>query len=181
MNIFHKRQGQMDLAQCYFYTDTIYNFKHLLADDALKQIIIDSWKYLTEKKLVEIYGFVIMPNHIHLLWNILAQNGKESAAGSFTKYTAHAFKKYLQKHNPTILQEYQSDKRDRDFQFWKRDPLAIPISTNKIFYQKLDYVHYNPTVEKWNLAAYPDAYPWSSAAFYETGFDAFGILTHYGA
>jgi hypothetical protein len=41
MNTFHKRQGQMDLAQCYFYTDTIYNFKHLLADDALKQIIID--------------------------------------------------------------------------------------------------------------------------------------------
>ena len=54
MITLHARQGQMESELCYFYTDTIYNFKHLLADDALKMICIDSWKYLTEKELIKI-------------------------------------------------------------------------------------------------------------------------------
>ena len=47
MNIFHKRQGQMEIAQSYFYTDTIQGFKNLLEDDIIKMIIIDSLQYLT--------------------------------------------------------------------------------------------------------------------------------------
>jgi REP element-mobilizing transposase RayT len=80
-----------------------------------------------------------MPNHIHLLWYILKQNGKESAAGSLAKFTAHRFKKYLLQTNQSHL--YKSDKDDRAFQFWKRDPLAIPISSEKIFISKLEYIH----------------------------------------
>ena len=69
MHIFHKRQGQMEIAQSYFYTDTIQGFKNLLEDDIIKMIIIDSLQYLTKNNIVELYGYVIMPNHIHLLWN----------------------------------------------------------------------------------------------------------------
>ena len=177
---FSYRQGQMEIAQCYFYTDTIYGFKNLLYDDKLKLTLISSWQYLTENKLIEIYGYVIMPNHIHLLWNILQPNGKESPAGSFTKYTGHQFKKYLNETNVDLLQQFNSDKKDRSFQFWKRDPLAIPIDSEKIFYQKLDYIHLNPTTEKWQLAKLPEDYRWSSASFYENGIDEFGILKHFG-
>jgi REP element-mobilizing transposase RayT len=70
MNIFHKRQGQVDVNFCYFYTDTIYQFRHLLAADALKLEVISSLQYLGQKEIVTLYGFVIMPNHIHLLWYI---------------------------------------------------------------------------------------------------------------
>jgi putative transposase len=93
MNIFHKRQGQIDINFCYFYTDTIYQFRHLLTDDALKLEVISSLQYLVQKEIVTLYGFVIMPNHIHLLWYIHKQNGKESAARSLAKFTAHRFKK----------------------------------------------------------------------------------------
>ncbi len=40
MNIRHKRQGQMELQNVYFYTDTVIDFKHLLEDDSIKLIII---------------------------------------------------------------------------------------------------------------------------------------------
>ncbi|HQO31537.1 MAG TPA: transposase [Chitinophagales bacterium] len=179
LHMFHKRQGQMEIAYCYFYTDTICEFKKLLTDDNLKMKIIESWQYLTEKKLIKIYGYVIMPNHIHLLWQILDQNGKESPAGSFAKYTAHQFKKYLQANNEPLLHQFKSDKSDRLFQFWKRDPLAIPIDKEEILLQKLDYIHWNPVREKWNLAKLPEEYRWSSARFYETGYDEFGIITHF--
>ena len=87
-----------------------------------------------------------MPNHIHLLWYTRKQNGKESAAGSFAKFTGHRFKKYLQQTNQLHL--YKSDKHDRDYQFWKRDPLAIAVSTEIFFISKLEYIHNNPV--KWD-------------------------------
>lgn len=33
----------------YFYTDTIYDFNHLLVDDNLKMIIVQSLSYLVKK------------------------------------------------------------------------------------------------------------------------------------
>jgi putative transposase len=179
MHIQYKRQGQMDLALCYFYTDTIFEFKHLLYDDTFKMICIDSWKFLVNKELIKIYGYVIMPNHIHVIWKMLAENGKESPAGSFTKYTAHQFKKILTNQNPGLLSQYSSDKSDRKFQFWKRDPLAIPLSNDEIISQKLTYLHNNPLQEKWKLAELPENYRWSSAGFYMGMPDEFGILTHF--
>jgi putative transposase len=179
MNLLHARQGQMETSLCYFYTDTIHDFKSLLANDDCKQICIDSWKYLTKKQLIKIYGYVIMPNHIHLLWMMNGLNGKESPAGSFAKFTAHRFKELLKEKNPASLLSYQSKKTDRSFQFWKRDPLAISITSKKALLQKLDYIHNNPLQEKWKLASLPESYRWSSAAFYLTGHDEFGILTHF--
>ena len=166
----------MDFEQVYFYTDTINNFSHLLADDHLKTIIINSWQYLVQNGLVEIYGYVIMPNHIHLLWNILKQNGKESPAGSFAKFTAHQFRKYLMQTNAGLLQQYKSNKEDRKLQFWKRDPLAIPISSETAFMQKLEYIHNNPVREKWMLCKHAEEYRWSSATFYADGVDEFGFI-----
>jgi len=142
----------MDLSICYFYTDTINQFRHLLADDHCKMIVIKSFQYLVINKLVKIYGYVIMPNHIHLLWNILRLNGKESPAGSFAKFTAHEFKKYLSLTNVLQLQYYQSEKKDREYHFWKRDPLAIQISNENILIEKMDYIHNNPVKEKWPYA-----------------------------
>jgi putative transposase len=179
MNIQHKRQGQMETASCYFYTDTIFEFKHLLKEDDMKMLCINSWKYLVNAGLIKIYGYVIMPNHVHLVWKMLTDNGKESPAGSFAKYTAHQFKKILSVKDKLLLEQYASSKADRKYQFWKRDPLAIPLHSDGIILQKLDYIHHNPVKEKWQLADLPEHYRWSSASFYLGNRDEFGILTHY--
>lgn len=140
----HIRQGQMDYLQPYFYTETIEGFRSLLQDDDMKAVVINSWKYLVDAGKVKIYAYVIMPNHIHLVWELLEQNGKENPAGRFAKFTAHAFKKILKQKDSNVLQNYSSGKSDREYQFWKRDPLAIPLTTEKSFLQKMDYIHHNP-------------------------------------
>jgi putative transposase len=179
MNLFHKRQGQMYQDIPYFYTDTIHNFEYLLIDDNLKMIIIQSLKYFVSNGLIEVYAYVIMPNHIHLIWKLLKLNGKESPAGSFAKYTAHEFRKYLLKKDLMNLQKFMVDKIDRKMQFWKRDPLAIPLSSEENLIQKLEYIHNNPIKEKWKLSNSPEDYRWSSAGFYKNGIDEFGFLTHF--
>ena len=76
-------------------SSTIYRWKHLLKADKYRQIIIDSLLHLHQKGKVRVYGFVIMPNHLHLLWEMLEMNGKEMPHASFQKFTAHTIQKDL--------------------------------------------------------------------------------------
>jgi hypothetical protein len=57
-----------------FYTATILEWKPLLNPDKYKQIIIESLQYLTTNKKITLYAFVIMNNHIHLIWQALPGN-----------------------------------------------------------------------------------------------------------
>jgi hypothetical protein len=120
-----------------------------------------------------------MPNHVRLIWRMHQQNGKESVGSSFAKFTAHWFKRILQLSNPDLLNDFISTKQDRNYQFWKRDPLAIPLSTLSIFEQKLAYIHNNPIQEKWKLSNSPEEYRWSSVQFYKTVYDEFNFLAKF--
>lgn len=88
-------------------------------------------------------------------------------------------KKKLLAENPSLLKEYSIEKSDRNFQFWKRDPLAIPLINEKILVQRLKYIHDNPTKGKWDLCEWPEEYRWSSARFYQNGYDEFNILKNF--
>jgi REP element-mobilizing transposase RayT len=179
MNIFERRKGGMFPDQTYFYTHSIFNFIPLLANDNLKNIVAESLYFLVEHKLMKLYGFVIMPNHVHIIWRPLDTERKESPAGSFTKYTAHRFKEYLLKTDERLLESFYIGKKDRQFQFWQRDPLSIPLTSEKALIQKLNYIHLNPVREKWQLANLPEQFYWSSAKFYEESIDDFGFITHF--
>ncbi len=68
MDIFKReRKSHMNFNEVYFWTSTVYQWKHLLKPDHYKDLLIESLTELTEQKTIKIYGFTIMPNHIHLL------------------------------------------------------------------------------------------------------------------
>jgi putative transposase len=161
------RQSYMEPGEIYFWTATITGWKHLLSDDSYKDIIIGSLKYLSDQSLMDIFAFVIMPNHIHLIWRMKQLNGKETPQASFLKFTAHEFKKKLKKEYPEWLSAYRVDAVNKSYEFWQRDPLAIRLYSPKITWQKLDYIHNNPLATHWNLATDPCKYNYSTAKFYE--------------
>ena len=162
-----------------FFTATILNWKHLLQNDAYKDIILNSLKFIVQDKRATIFSFVIMPNHIHLIWQISDAYQVHEVQQSFLKYTAQQIKFDLQKNNPHLLEEFRVDAKDRAYQFWERNPLRVDLFTQPVFRQKMDYIHSNPVQEKWKLAELPEGYKYSSAKFYETGVDEFGFLAHY--
>ena len=155
-----------------------YIYGGLVSYEFPKMTIIESLQYLTKRKLIMVYAFVIMPNHLHLIWELSGMNGKESPKASLVKYTAHEFKKklILKATLELSLQDFCVDKDDRQFEFWQRDALAIPVYTRQVILQKLAYIHNNPVVKKWDWAPSPEAYRFSSASFYTTWKDEFGIL-----
>ena len=173
------RNSYMELNAVYFWTITIKEWIHLLKADEYKSIVIESLKWLCENKLVRIYGYVIMPNHIHLLWEQLKMNGKEFPKNSFEKFTAHKFRKKLMLENTGELEKFRVPAKDREYNFWQRDPLAILVFSREMASQKLTYMHFNPLQEHWQLSISPEEYRFSSASFYENNKDEFGILTHY--
>lgn len=62
------RNSYTELNEVYFWTITINKWQHLLKSTENKMIVISSLQWLVQKALVKIYGYVIMPNHIHLMW-----------------------------------------------------------------------------------------------------------------
>jgi putative transposase len=158
------RKSSVDYGKIYFWTATINQWLYLLKDDRFKDIIVDSLKNLSDRGLVDVFAFVIMPNHIHVIWRVNRRNGKESPHGSFLKYTAHMFKSVLTEENPEALSKYRVDASNKLYEFWRRDSLAVHLFTRKVAVQKLNYIHENPVRKQWVQAA--SDYKYSSAGFY---------------
>jgi REP element-mobilizing transposase RayT len=160
-----------------FFTATILDWKMLLKPNEYKEIIINSLKYLVNVQKINVNAFVLMDNHIHLIWQLEGNLKQEEIQGSFLKFTAEAFKKDLKINNSEFLQKFFVNKADRKYQFWQRNSLSIELYSKAVFEQKLQYIHNNPVNA--GLCKLPEEYYYSSAKFYETGNDNFGFLTHW--
>jgi putative transposase len=169
----------MYLNEVYFWTSTIFQWKHLLKPDKYKLILINSLINLTERKKIKVYGFVIMPNHIHLLWEMTEMNGREMPYASFQKHTAHAIQCDLKVNHPYTLRDFKVDENERHYRFWQRDPLAIPILSREMAEQKLEYIHLNPLQSHWNLCETQIEYYYSSGSFYESNASDFNFISDY--
>lgn len=170
----------MELHKLYFYTSTIKDWLPILGNNKVKMIILDSLKYLTDNGKIKIYGFVIMPNHIHLIWESIRKNGKELPHSSFMKFTAHKIIEHLKTCDSGFLKKIEVDYDSRAYNLWQEKPMATELYSPEVIYQKLDYIHNNPVQGKWMLADSPIDYKYSSAKFYEDGFDDFDFLYHIG-
>ncbi len=127
------------------------------------------------------YGFVIMPNHIHLIWKINDKYARAEVQGALLSFTAHQYKEYLKKTDKQKLNDYFVGDADRTFQFWERDSRVKECWSEPFLMQKLNYIHHNPCQPHWKLATLPEDYKWSSAAFYFTGLSEFTWLNHYAS
>src|SRR5574338_507989 len=170
----YKRKSYIEIGELFFWTATINQWQKLLLDDAYKNVIVDSLEYLSKAGKIDVYAFVIMPNHIHLIWKTNERNGKETAQGSFLKYTAHEFRKMLRKEGKLAL--YRVDAENKKHEFWQRDSLAIHLYSHEVASQKLNYIHNNPLAEHWQLVKDPCDYKFSSASYYELNQKNFSFL-----
>jgi|LakMenE18May11ns_1017448.scaffolds.fasta_scaffold9809902_2 REP element-mobilizing transposase RayT len=161
-----KRKSHLELDKIYFLTCTVHQWKKLFTPDKYKLIIIESLNNLIKNNFIKIYGYVIMPNHIHLLIKLLKLNGKEKPNASFIKETSHLIIKDLKENHDDVLKKFKVDEHDRVYRVWQRDSLAIEIFNNEMLEQKLEYIHNNPINKKWNLVNERDEYTFSSSKYY---------------
>ena len=170
---------QQMLYDLYFTTATVKDWKHLFKSDKYKELIVSSLDYLAREGSCWVYAFVVMPNHFHVVWGMKYPDILAYTQQRLLKYVAQTIRYDLRDHHPEVLVRFRTDRKDRQYQFFKDRPLSVPIYTDKVALQKINYVHYNPTVAKWNMASAPEEYAWSSAAFYATGDTRWPFLTNF--
>jgi len=159
-----------------FFTVTCLNWQTLLKEDKHKQIILDSLAFLTKDQRIWLYAYVIMPNHMHILWRKQNDWIEKNVQQNFLKYTAQQIKFSLLKDNPNELAKYTSTQSDRQFQFWERRPYRTRIFTRAVAEQKINYMHFNPV--KAGLCKLPEDYLFSSAQYYYLN-QHNPLITHY--
>jgi REP element-mobilizing transposase RayT len=170
---------QQRYTDLFFTTATVRDWKHLLRQDKYKRIITDSLDYLVREKSVYVYAFIIMPNHFHLIWQMIGDQTLSRTQLRMMKFVAQQIKFDLLDHHPKVLEHFKVERNDRDHQFFKERPLSVPLFTDEVVLQKMDYIHRNPVQSKWQLAASPEEYAWSSAAFYCSANQHWQFLTHF--
>jgi len=89
-----------------FFTATILEWKHLLKPDKYKDLIIESLRFLVRAKRVEVFAFVIMSNHLHLIWKVLEGHKKENVQRDFLKFTGQRIKEDLLRNHSTALPHF---------------------------------------------------------------------------
>ncbi len=163
----------------YFTTATIKDWYPLLENEMYKKYIIDSLSFLVKEESVIVYAFVIMPNHIHLIWQLRNDAELSKIQQRFFKFTAQQMKLHLLKNEIDILENFKSYRKDRKYQFWKDRPLSVELTNDKIVEQKMNYLHNNPIQKKWSLVERPEDYKYSSFDFYLNGGSKYNFLTNF--
>jgi len=161
-----------DQQKLYFVTFAVVGWIDLFIRNEYKEIMLESWRHCQTKKGLEIYGWCIMTNHIHMIVGTHGEN-LEGIMRDMKKHTSIALKNAIKKHPEESRKEWilflmekagKKNSQNIDFQLWQQDNHPIELYDDRILHQKLDYLHENPVVA--GFVEKPEDYLYSSARSY---------------
>ncbi len=157
--------------EAHFLTFQIVGWVDLFTRQIYRDIVIDSLKYCRTGKGLQIFGYVIMSNHVHLL--VQSKYGNlSSIIRDFKSYTSKIFLKNVQHEQESRrswMLKYFRDaakkhRRNSIFQIWTHENHPENVFSNKFIAQKLNYIHDNPV--RAGIVQNPEDYSYSSARNY---------------
>src|SRR4051812_13285583 len=93
----------------YFLTCTIVGWLPVFTRPEAVKILFDSWRYLQKNRGFELFGYVVLENHLHL---IARAPELANAIKSFKMYTATHLIELLEQHGAeTLLRQLRANKR----------------------------------------------------------------------
>ena len=141
----------VDQEALHYVTFQIVNWVDLFTRKLYRDIVIDSLKFCQANKGLEIYAFVIMSNHIHIL--LRSSTGKLSdTIREFKSFTAKqillAIEMEQESRRDWMLNLFEfaakQHKRNEKYQVWTHENHAELIYSDNFIFQKLNYIHENP-------------------------------------
>ncbi len=127
----------------YFVTMTLLERQPLFADPRAAEITFRELQYYRHKHEIELYAYVIMPDHVHVVLRPIGHLTLPRWVRRFKTFVAHALEQ-----GPIWMRDYWSE------YLWDDEMIA----------QKIEYIHRNPI--RRGLVNEVGDYPWSSIADY---------------
>ncbi len=155
----------------HFLTFTIEGWIDIFSRKDYRNIVLECFKFCQENKQLKIHAYVIMTNHIHVIWT--AQNGNISdIIRDFKSYTSRMFLQTInsipesRKDWLLYMFEFFGNKtnRNKTFKIWTSNNHPEEIESEDFFFQKLNYIHQNPV--RAGIVLNQDEYIYSSASNY---------------
>ena len=160
-----------------FLTLTIVDWIDLFTRPIYSEIILESLRFCQKEKGLLVFGYVIMPSHLHLILQANADIGLSAIIQSFKSFTAKAILRYVEDKSKIesrrnwLLHHFAANARQnktkRRHQVWQKGNHPIELYSPKVIRQKLNYIHRNPVVSR--IVNEPADYIFSSASNYLTG------------
>ena len=141
------------LSDCFFVTSTIKEWKPLGEINHFYEKIQESISFCLKKYNAKLAGYVLMPNHIHLILSV-EKTHLPNFMRDFKKFTA---------------QKVAVDLGLPHGGIWMPRYDRFEISDREILLQKLNYIHNNPV--KKGLIDKAEEWKWSSANYYVKGIE----------
>jgi REP element-mobilizing transposase RayT len=160
-----------DQTKPYFLTLRVVYWTDLFTRQVYRDIVIDSLKYCQKEKGLEIYAWVIMSNHMHLV----VRSSKNDLSGTlrdFKKFTSRRITKTIEEEPESrrnwLLHLFRHaakrQNKDGEYQVWAHNNHAEVTISNWFIVSKVNYIHNNPV--KAGIVRNPQDYIYSSASSY---------------
>lgn len=136
----------------YFISFSVINWVDVFTRELYFNEIISSLDYCRKNKEMEIYGYCIMPSHIHLIFRA-KNNNPSDIIRDFKTFTSKKIVRLIEENPQESRKEWllwmfrkAAAKRSnvKDYQFWQQDNHPIEIWSLSVFEEKLNYIHQNP-------------------------------------
>ncbi len=143
-----------DNDKLYFISFATVYWIDVFVREEYMQIIIDSWKHCQEKKALEIYGWCLMPSHVHMIIGS-KKNKLADIIRDMKKHTSSTLRTAIKKNNFESRKEWmiwmferagKKNGNNKDWQFWQQHNQPTEITDQAMFDKTLDYIHQNPVV-----------------------------------
>ena len=130
----------------HFMTCTILHWIPIFTRVQTTNIIFESLKYLQETDNLQIYAYVILENHLHI---IASSDDIAKSMAKFKSYTAKEILKYLQKENAKMILDQlafykKAHKKTPTYQLWQEGIAPKLIQSDKMMLERIQYIHNNP-------------------------------------
>jgi putative transposase len=177
----YKIQGQDRL---HFVTLTVVDWVDVFIRKRYKDIIIESLQYCQANKGLQVFAYVIMSSHLHLIVKTEGKNELSDVLRDFKKYTAKQLLREIahggyESRCEWLLHRFAyrgtAGQDKRQYQLWQSDNHPIVLYSLPVIAQKVDYIHLNPVKEGWVTKA--EEYTYSSASNYAFDNGVLDVIT----
>ncbi|MEM1136114.1 MAG: hypothetical protein AAGI07_09755 [Bacteroidota bacterium] len=167
----------MQRNQLIYYSVYTLKSQPLLRKSSLCDKVIHNLQILVKAKQIKLYGYVILPNRVDLVWELKEEKEQENPRLQFLKLTSIDFLKTLRKTDKRVIDLFCIDMFFQKVQFWQKGPQPVEITSEEQMQNILLNMHEAANQIKPLVQKYP--YPYSSDQFYTCAYDSFSMLSHY--
>jgi REP element-mobilizing transposase RayT len=134
-----------DQHKAHFFTCTVHQWADVFTRREYIDILIESIRFCQINKGLQVYSWVIMTNHLHMIAG--SEDGKLSVTiRDFKKFTATQIVKAIEANSKESRKKWLLwlFKKDQGIWFWEEGFHPEEVRTREFFDVKSNYIHMNP-------------------------------------